>query len=131
MSFTVQHIRSADYGRRPTPDTLAAGQLAVNYNSQSVGLFFKTDTGSLVKVGPTFVGNDPPPLSNYLERSVGEMWLDTSTNPTPLLKVWLPSGWATVSTQVTQTGVFIPPTSPTGLPSGAVWNNNGILTIVP
>jgi len=131
MAFTVQHIRSGDYGRRPTPDTLATGQLAVNYNTQSTGLFFKTDTGALVKVGPTFVGNDPPPQTNYLERSVGEMWLDTSTNPTPLLKVWLATGWATVSSQVTQTSVFIPPTTTTGLPSGAVWNNNGILTIVP
>lgn len=131
MAFTVQHIRSADYGKRPTPDTLAAGQLAVNYNSQSVGLFFKTDTGALVKVGPTAVGPNPPPQTNYLERSVGEMWLDTSTFPAPLLKVWLPSGWVTVSTEVTQTTTFIPPTSPTGLPTGAVWNNNGVLTIVP
>jgi hypothetical protein len=131
MTFTVQHIRSADYGRRPTPDSLAAGQLAVNYNSQSTGLFFKTDTGALVKAGPTFVGNSPPPQTNYLERSIGAMWLDTSTFPQPLLKIWLASGWATVSTEVTQTSVFIPPQSPTGLPSGAVWNNNGVLTIVP
>lgn len=131
MTFTVQHIRSADYGRRPQPDTLAAGQVAVNYNSQAPGLFFKTDTGALVKVGPTHVGNTPPPQTNYLERSVGEMWLDTSNFPTPVLKVWLPSGWSTVSTEITQTSVFVPPQAPTGLPSGAVWNNNGILTIVP
>lgn len=131
MSFTVQHIRSADYGRRPTPDSLASGQLAVNYNSQTTGLFFKTDTGALVKVGPAHVGTSAPAQTNYLERSIGEMWLDTSTLPAPVLKIWLASGWTPVSTQVTQTSVFIPPTSATGLPSGAVWNNNGVLTIVP
>ncbi len=27
--------------------------------------------------------------------------------------------------------VFIPPTTATGLPSGAVWNNGGTLAIVP
>lgn len=131
MTFTVQHIRSGEFGKRPTPDSLASGQLAVNYNHESTGLFFKTDNGALVKVGPTFVGQAPPPLTNYLERSIGEMWLDTTIPTTPVLKVWLNSGWESVSTTINQTGVFIPPTSPTGLPTGAVWNNNGVLTIVP
>lgn len=131
MSFTVQHIRSGEFGRRPTPNSIATGQLAINYNNESTGLFFRADNGTLVKVGPTYVGNAPPPITNYLERSVGEMWLDTSNLPAPVLKIWLSSGWAPVSTTVNQTGVFIPPTSPTGLPTGAVWNNNGVLTIVP
>lgn len=131
MSFTVQHKRSGDFARRPAPPDLATGQLAINFNADSPGLFFKTEAGTLVKVGPTFVGAFPPEQQNWTERSIGEMWLDISVPFTPLLRVWTQSGWTTVSSGLQTTTVFVPPTSPGGLPSGAIWNNNGVLTIVP
>ena len=130
MSFTVQHKRSGDFSRRPAPSELAQGQLAVNYNTDSPGLFFKTDSGSLIKAGPVHVGTSAPLMQNWTERSVGELWLDTTVAGTPQLKVWTAAGWLTVSSLVNTATVFIPPTSATGLPSGAVWNNNGTLTIV-
>lgn len=131
MSFTVQHKRSGDFSRRPAPSELAQGQLAVNYNQDSTGLFFKTDAGTLVKVGPMHVGIDAPQQTNWTERSVGEMWLDTSVTGVATLKVWTPAGWTSVSTTTPVATTFVPPTSATGLPSGAVWNNNGVLSIVP
>lgn len=131
MPFTVQHIRSGEFAKRPAPQDLASGQIAVNYNNDSPGLFFKTDTGTLIKVGPPHVGASAPQQQNWTERSVGEMWLDTTTPEAPVLKVWTVSGWVSVSSAVQVSTVFIPPDSPTGLPSGAVWSNNGVLTIVP
>lgn len=131
MSFTVQHKRSGELDRRPAPTELAPGQLAVNYNQASPGLFFKTDSGTLVKSGPTHVGATAPSQINWTERSIGEMWLDTSVATAPALKVWTTSGWVTVAPVIAVANTFIPPTSAAGLPSGSVWNNGGVLTIVP
>lgn len=131
MSFTVQHKRSSEEGRRPKPSELENGQLGININSASPGIFFKTDLGGLVKAGPAHVGTSAPTQTNYGERSVGELWLDTSASPNSLMKVWTGGGWDTVSATVAVATVFVPPTSAAGLPSGAVWNNNGTLQIAP
>jgi hypothetical protein len=97
MSFLVQHIRSGQFARRPLPLDLAPGQLAVNYNNDSAGLFFRTDSGDLVKAGPVHVGTDAPPQINYTERSIGEMWLDTTDSGSPSMRVYTQSGWSLVN----------------------------------
>lgn len=97
MSFLVQHIRSGEYARRPQPLDLAPGQLAVNYNSDSTGLFFRTDSGELVKAGPVHVGASAPPQINWTERSIGEMWLDTTEPTEAVLKLWTENGWTPTS----------------------------------
>jgi hypothetical protein len=97
MTFLVQHIRSGEYARRPQPLDLAPGQLAVNYNSDSTGLYFRTDNGELVKAGPVHVGSDAPPQINWTERSVGEMWLDTTDTVSPSMKVYTEAGWVVVN----------------------------------
>lgn len=76
---------------------LSPGQLAVNYNSDSTGLYFRTDNGELVKVGPTHVGSDAPPQINWTERSLGELWLDTTDVQSPSLKVYTAAGWSVVN----------------------------------
>lgn len=97
MTFLVQHIRSGEFARRPQPLDLAPGQLAVNYNSDSTGLYFRTDNGELVKAGPVHVGADAPPQINWTERSVGEMWLDTTDPVSPSMKVYTEAGWVVVN----------------------------------
>lgn len=97
MSFLVQHIRSGEYARRPQPLDLSPGQLAVNYNSDSTGLYFRTDSGNLVKAGPVHVGTSAPPQINWTERSIGEMWLDTTDPVDPSMKVYTPAGWSVVN----------------------------------
>ena len=97
MTFLVQHIRSGEFARRPQPLDLAPGQLAVNYNRDSTGLYFRTDSGELVKAGPMHVGTDAPPQINWTERSIGEMWLDTTDPLGPSLKVYTVAGWVTVN----------------------------------
>lgn len=131
MSFTVQHKRSGELDRRPAPTELQPGQLAINYNQSSPGIFFKTDAGTLIKSGPTHIGATAPSQVNWTERSIGEMWLDTSVSSVPTLKIWTEAGWVAVSAALAVATIFVPPTSSAGLPSGAVWNNGGVLTIVP
>jgi hypothetical protein len=97
MSFLVQHIRSGEFARRPQPLDLAPGQLAVNYNTDSTGLFFRTDNGELVKVGPVHVGVNAPSQINYTERSEGELWLDTTDAIAPSLRVYTQAGWVVVN----------------------------------
>lgn len=97
MTFLVQHIRSGEYSRRPQPLDLAPGQLAVNYNSDSTGLYFRTDNGELVKAGPVYVGTDAPQQINWTERSIGEMWLDTSDPISPSMKIYTEGGWVVVN----------------------------------
>lgn len=97
MTFLVQHIRSGEFARRPQPLDLAPGQLAVNYNSDSTGLYFRTDNGELVKAGPVHVGTDAPSQINWTERSVGEMWLDTTDPVSPSMKIYTEAGWVVVN----------------------------------
>jgi hypothetical protein len=96
---TYKHIRSATANKRPTT-SIADGQLAINTNTASPGLFFKDSAGTgIVKVGPVHVGTTAPnstPASggssgNYL----GEQWLDTSVSPAQM-KVWNGSAWVGV-----------------------------------
>lgn len=97
MTFLVQHIRSGEFGKRPLPLDLSPGQLAVNYNSDSTGLYFRTDNGELVKAGPMHVGTTAPYQIGYTERSIGEMWLDTTDAISPSLKVYTAAGWVVVN----------------------------------
>lgn len=97
MTFLVQHIRSGEFARRPQPLDLAPGQLAVNYNADSTGLYFRTDNGELVKAGPVHVGTSAPPQINWTERSVGEMWLDTTDPISPSMKIYTEAGWVVVN----------------------------------
>ncbi len=97
MTFLVQHIRSGEYGKRPQPLDLAPGQLAVNYNTDSPGLYFRTDNGELIKTGPVHVGTSAPYQIGYTERSEGEMWLDTTDAIAPSLKVYTEAGWVVVN----------------------------------
>lgn len=130
-SFKVQHKRTGEFGKRPSPSSIDQGQIAINFNPETPGLFFKSDSGTVVKVGPVHVGSNPPSMVGWTERSIGELWLDISIAGVPQLKVWTSQGWLTVSTLANSASILIPPTSSAGLPSGAIWNNNGVLTIVP
>ena len=57
---TYKHIRSATANKRPTT-SIADGQLAINTNTASPGLFFKDSAGTgIVKVGPVHVGTTAP-----------------------------------------------------------------------
>jgi hypothetical protein len=83
---------------------MADGQLAVNTEATSPGLFFKNASGNLVKVGPVHVGttapNASPASGGETGNTLGEQWLDT-TGGTYVFKVWDGSAWRS------ETGTFV------------------------
>jgi hypothetical protein len=96
MAFTVKHKRSDEEGRRPRPESLFEGQLALNNSDASPSVFLKTDKEKIVKIGPCHVGSIQPKTVYHNEFGVGEMWLDI-TNDINKLKVWDGQVWRTVS----------------------------------
>ena len=96
MAFTVKHKRSDEEGRRPRPESLLEGQLAINNNDATPGVFLKTSKEKLVKVGPCHIGDTVPPTVFNNEYGKGELWLDT-TNGSNKMKVWDGQKWLTVS----------------------------------
>lgn len=102
---TYKHIRSSTANKRPTT-AIADGQIALNTNTASPGLFLKDSAGTgIVKIGPVHVGttapNATPAAGGSSGNSAGEGWLDTSLSPARL-KVWNGSAWvSTVSGVVT------------------------------
>jgi len=58
--MAIQNLRSSSAHKRPIPNVLSAGQIAVNTNQASPGLFFKDSNGDLVKVGPVHIGTAAP-----------------------------------------------------------------------
>jgi hypothetical protein len=75
---------------------MSDGQLALNTNLVSPGLFLKDSNGDLVKVGPVHVGTTAPNVSpgvgGQAGNSKGELWLDTSGSDYTL-KTWDGSAW--------------------------------------
>ena len=102
----IQLLRSVINNKRPDPSKLLSGQVAVNLASSQPGMFFASDTGGLVKIGPCTVGlNAPnnatgwpnPPSPASTGNTLGELWLDitpsTLDRPGPVLKVWDGAQW--------------------------------------
>ena len=124
--MALQHLRSATANKRPTPVSMSDGQVAMNTNLASPGLFFKDSNGDLVKVGPVHVGttapNVSPAVGGQTGNSKGEQWLDTSgTNP--VLKIWDGSAWQSQAGEFvnasgdTMTGALGVPLGSAALPS--------------
>jgi hypothetical protein len=94
--MALQHLRASTADKRPTPAAMADGQLAMNTNLGSPGLFFKDSNGDLVKTGPVHVGttapNATPAVGGQAGNSKGELWLDT-TGSDYTLKTWDGSAW--------------------------------------
>jgi hypothetical protein len=77
---------------------MSDGQLALNTNLASPGLFFKDSNGDSIKVGPVHVGttapNATPGVGGQAGNSKGEQWLDTSSSRY-VFKIWDGTAWRT------------------------------------
>jgi len=108
--MALQHLRSSTASKRPDPAAMVDGQLAVNTNAASTGLFFKDSGGNLIKVGPVHVGttapNATPASGGHAGNSIGEQWLDT-TGGGYVLKIWDGSAWQSEAGDVTITDKII------------------------
>jgi hypothetical protein len=100
--MTLQHLRSSTANKRPLPAGMSDGQLAINTNTTSPGLFFKDSAGNLIKTGPVHIGttapNASPASGGATGNSTGELWLDTSLTPNEL-KTWNGSAWISATGQ--------------------------------
>lgn len=92
MATRIQNKRSSILGKRPADQYLEPGELALNTNTADPGLFFETNTGEVAKVGPTFIGPNPP--LTQIGYGPGESWYDTGNGTynvyIPAAKKWVP-----------------------------------------
>ena len=92
--MAIQNLRSGTANKRPVAGSMSDGQIALNTNAASAGLFFKDASGNLIKAGPVSVGTSAPNSSpaGSAGNSVGEIWLDTSGGGY-VIKIWDGSAW--------------------------------------
>ena len=104
MAVQIQTRRSSTLNDRPFPTRLGEGELALNNNSTSPGLFFADNVASpstgLIKVGPVHVGSTAPNNSaaGFTSSSKGETWLDTTS--TEIFKIFDGSSFQTAKAVV-------------------------------
>jgi hypothetical protein len=131
MSFTVQHKRSGDAHKRPKPTELQDGQVAINFNYTSPGLFFRLNDGGIAKAGPSIVSSSLPSAEGYTGFGIGEMWIDTSNGAT--LKYWGGNDWENVRFQAgtAKANVTCSDKAPLNPDAGDLWWDtvNGILML--
>jgi hypothetical protein len=100
---------------------MSDGQLAINTEYTSPGLFFKNSLGDLVKVGPVHIGttapNSSPATGGQSGNSVGEQWIDTS-GLNPVFKVWDGGAWLS---EVAGASVVVSDSAPGSPSAGDLW----------
>ena len=88
--------QSTTLNKRPDPASLLNGEVALNINPSSPGLFFKDSDGGLVKAGPTAFGstapNATPASGGFAGNTTGELWYDNSSGA-GVLKIYNGTTW--------------------------------------
>ena len=92
MSVNILLKRSATASKRPVGASMAFGELNLNYDAASGGLYYKDTLGAVVKVGPCQVSATAPNSSpaGSTGNSAGEFWFDSSTST---LKIYNGTAW--------------------------------------
>jgi len=87
MSLNFLLKRTATASKRPTAASVSLGELNIDYDTNTFGLFAKNSAGTITKIGPVEVGTTAPNATpaGSAGNSRGEMWLDTTNN---LLKTY-------------------------------------------
>jgi hypothetical protein len=80
MAINVLLKRSSTASKRPTAAQLDIGELSLNYDSSTAGVFFEDSAGNVRKVGPVEVSSSAPNSApaGSSGNSLGELWYDTS-----------------------------------------------------
>ena len=102
MAIKVQNLRSSTASKRPTTTVVSDGEIALNTNTGTPGVFFEDGGGVIVKVGPAEVGgtapNVAPAAGGSAGNSAGEFWFDTANaapgNGEDALKIYTGAAWA-------------------------------------
>ena len=109
MADRFQLKSATTEGLRPSPEYLLPGELALNLNSETPGLFFKDTENNIRKVGPAQYSNNPP-TSN----SIGEIWINPLAGDA--ISIWDGSDWVTAGAVG-----YISETAPEEPQNGQLW----------
>jgi hypothetical protein len=94
MSVNILIKRSDTPSKRPDPNVLLDGELALNFDAATGGLYYKDTDDNIVKVGPCQVSatapNSTPGAGGSAGNSLGEFWFDSVSNS---LFVWNGTIW--------------------------------------
>jgi len=92
MAINFLLKRSSTASKRPTAAQLDLGELSLNYDANTAGVFFEDSAGNVRKVGPTEVSATAPNASpaGSSGNSLGELWYDTGASS---LKIWTGSSF--------------------------------------
>ena len=100
MAINVLLKRSTTASKRPTAAQLDIGELSLNYEANTAGVFFEDSAGNVRKVGPAEVSATAPNVApaGSTGNSLGEFWYDTgATN----LKIWTGAAFVNAMTNIT------------------------------
>ena len=101
MSVNILIKRSDVASKRPDPDALFDGELALNFDAATGGLYYKDTDDNIVKVGPCQVSptapNSTPGPGGSTGNSIGEFWFNTTVSA---LFMWDGDSWVDVTTGV-------------------------------
>ena len=94
MSVNILIKRSDVASKRPDPNALFDGELALNFDAATGGLYYKDTDGGVVKVGPCQVSptapNSTPGPGGSTGNSIGEFWFNSTSNG---LFIWNGTVW--------------------------------------
>jgi hypothetical protein len=104
MAVNILLKRSATASNRPTAAQAPIGELILNYDAATGGVYYQDSAAGIVKLGPAQVSATAPNATpaGSAGNSVGEFWYDT-VNST--LKVWDGSAWQNAGTAGAVTSV--------------------------
>lgn len=131
MAVTITLKKSSVANKRPLASSLVTGELALNSNSLSTGVFLLDDSNNVVKVGPTAVGPSAPNVApaGSPGNSVGETWYDTTNSGLFVWdgSVWQPTGGSSSPATPTVEGIVFGCTTATNAALGcnALLNTSG------
>ena len=96
MALNFLLKRSGTANKRPDPASMVLGELDLNYDATTGGVFYKDSNGDVVKVGSAQVSATAPNATpaGSAGNSDGEFWYDTSNTT---LKIWNGSAWVSIS----------------------------------
>ncbi|MDX1373768.1 MAG: hypothetical protein R3321_14940, partial [Nitrososphaeraceae archaeon] len=79
-NINYRHKRTSTANKRPLVGDLQVGELVLNHEATAPGVFMKTNSNSLVKIGPVTVSATIPTLegTGTTTYSKGELWFDTT-----------------------------------------------------
>ncbi len=103
MAINFLLKRSNTASKRPTAAQLDIGELSLNYEQNTCGVYFEDSNGDVRKVGPVEVSASAPNATpaGSSGNSLGELWYDTGTSN---LKVWTGASFVSATSSVAAGG---------------------------